>query len=94
MNGGHNLHFDSAYTPGLVVAAISILEAKQGSEQLLIEELDKLMRNNRQPTGSNPFGPYESIFDQGANRAHPSLARWRSARSGRPNRRSGPILQG
>ena len=67
MDGGHNLHFDGARTPGPVVAAMSILEAKQGSEQLLIEELGKLVRSNRQPTGSNPFGTHESIMTKHAN---------------------------
>ena len=58
MDGSHNMHFDSALNPGPVAAAVSILEAKQGSEQLLIEELSRLVRSSRQEAGCLLFDLY------------------------------------
>lgn len=58
MEGIHNAHFDSARTPGPVAAIVSILEAKQGSEQLLIEELSRLVRSSRQEAGCLLFDLY------------------------------------
>jgi quinol monooxygenase YgiN len=58
LNGGHNLQFDSARTPGPVATAVSILQAKQGSEQLLIEELGRLVRCSRQEAGCLLFDLY------------------------------------
>ena len=58
MDGTHTLHFDSARTPGPVATAVSILVAKQGSEQLLIEELGRLVRSSRREAGCLLFDLY------------------------------------
>ena len=58
MDGTHNLYFDSARTPGPVATAVSIFVAKQGSEQLLIEELGRLVRSSRREAGCLLFDLY------------------------------------
>jgi quinol monooxygenase YgiN len=58
LDGTHNLHFDSALTPGPVATAFSVLEAGEGCEQLLIEELSRLVRASRQEAGCLLFDVY------------------------------------
>ncbi len=58
MNASHNRQFDSVAPASPLTAAVSLFEAKQGSEHLLVEELKKLTRRSRQEAGCLLFDLY------------------------------------
>ena len=58
MDGRHNLHFNSGSVLDLVATSVSIFEAKQGFEQLLLEELRTLVRLSRREVGCLVFDLY------------------------------------
>lgn len=58
MDGGHTMQHDSTYTPSPLTTTVSIFEAKQGFEHLLVEELRRLVRRSRQEAGCLLFDLY------------------------------------
>ena len=54
----HNLHFNNGSVLDVVATSVSVFEAKQGFEQLLLEELRILVRLSRQEVGCLVFDVY------------------------------------
>jgi quinol monooxygenase YgiN len=58
LNVGHNNQLDGTALPSLLTASLSLFEAKEGFEHILVEELTKLVRSSRQEAGCLLFDLY------------------------------------
>jgi quinol monooxygenase YgiN len=58
LNGGHQKQLDSTSAPTPLGASLSVFEAKEGFELILVEELAKLVRRSRQEAGCLLFDLY------------------------------------
>jgi quinol monooxygenase YgiN len=58
LNVGHNNHLDGTAPPSPLTSALSLFEAKEGFEHILVEELTKLVRRSRQDVGCLLFDFY------------------------------------
>lgn len=58
MDGGYKKQLDGTAPPNPLTAALSLFEAKEGFEHILVEELTKLVRSSRQEAGCLLFDLY------------------------------------
>jgi quinol monooxygenase YgiN len=58
LNGRPKKQFDSTAPPSPLTASLSLFEAKEGFERILVEELTKLVRRSRQEAGCLLFDLY------------------------------------
>lgn len=58
MNGSYKKQLDGTALPTPLTAALSLFEAKEGFENILVEELTKLVRSSRQEAGCLLFDLY------------------------------------